>query len=276
MNKYLEFSQIIFNPWVWFGSSVNLLGSLKAETKMNIVKMLLCALLCHLVCVEGIELELFLNSSDQTDFDVACCFERFEKLLTHGKIKQRSAVIVLPDGSDISDVEDISSGNLIQKNPWSLEIWQLKNQESLHSRFRTGQNNYILMETDENVNRFTEFRFQLSRNKIHSMTSLNVCIVKAIPNISRKNSIQAKRCCTIQNRSNIFTKPVIQLHAAGTVSAPFFHNDGDNGTWKGIDVSLITTLAEKLKLTLRIDVLGTNKLETLNSPQSAIGFLLNR
>lgn len=241
---------------------------------MKFVKIVLCAVFWHMLYVEGLKLELFLNPNPTEQSEFECCLDRFEDDLAKFKIKQKSVVVVLLNTGDGPQNEPTSTRNALRPNPWSIEVWQHQNylKSQLSGKpFPTGHN-YILIGTgltgEITEAQLTEFRSNLPRLS-------NVCIGKIISKNNR-NSKHPKRSsrCTILNVSDSQKKSAVSLHAAGMALVPFAYYDESKGEMKGIDVSLITTLAEKLELTLSLDVLETNKSE--NAHQSGIGFLNNR
>lgn len=232
------------------------------STKMNFVKIVLCTvLLWHLLYVEGVKFDLFSVPADQTELDVACCLDRFDKYREEGRIKQRSIVALLPDASDISRVEAEENSLL-----WSFEVWQSKNYRETYGSVST-EKNYILLETDEKG-----FSMNLSR-------SSNVCVVKIIQCNIWNNSIRAEHPserCMISNRADIRKERMTSLQAAGAASFPFAYYDTAKGKLKGIDISLTTTLAEKLELPLSVNMLNINTSEALNAPHSPLEFSYDR
>lgn len=115
---------------------------------MKFVNIFSCAFLIQLA--GAINLELFPHSSGQIHYDLACCFNRFERILRKREVEHRSVAIFLPesDSSGNSQLKNILIPKSLPKYPWSVEIWQLKKCLKNHECRRSIQfkNNYIFVQ----------------------------------------------------------------------------------------------------------------------------------
>lgn len=222
-------------------------------------------------------MDVLLNSTDQAETDITCCFELFEDVLTDQQLKHRSVVVLMPDTSD-THVENIFVENSRRKYPWSVEIWQSETYKWPLSN--ANQNNYILVQGDkrgQTTEAFFEKSFSM-KNKNNLMHLSSICAVKTVR--IRRNSTRVKhRCdqCSMLNVSSLadMRKESTTLHAMGIASVPFAYYDGRRGYLKGVDISVVKTVAEKLNASLFVHVFVANETEYLNI-QSAIDPLVNR
>lgn len=237
---------------------------------MYFVKLFVCAALLQLA--SGINWELFVNSSEQIDYDFACCFERFERSLTKRKIKQRSAIIFLPElNINIDSQLKDALYSISRKNHWSIGIWHTKKclETAECRRSMESENNYIFVENDDRTTKvqFEFFRsFFWPKNRNNSATPPNVCNVKRISNGFRENPIRTlkdsdeKHCSLLNtdlhnNFGFVNVRELKTLHVAGIASSPFVYYDAASGNLNGFDVSLITTVAKGLRMPFTINVI---------------------
>lgn len=248
---------------------------------MYFLKLFFCIFLIKFV--EGINSKLFLGSVDQTESSVARCLDLFEENLTKQELKCRSVVILMPDASDDFEVDKIFVESSTRKNLWSVEIWQSTQYGNTHKWFRLNahQNKYILIQNDtdedQTTKAFIEKQFS-TKNKNELMSSPSICIVKTVRN--RNNSIGVKHTdsrCSLFKVSNVADNRLEStgIHVAGFTSSPFAYYDAVKDKLKGIDISLVTTVAVKLKLSMFVHLIGADKSESSNT-QSAVDVLVNR
>lgn len=192
-----------------------------------------------------IDMELFMDSSRQTESNIGCCFDRFEELFRQRKINQRSAVILLPDSSDNSQVENVFVKNSGRKNPWLLQIWYSKMFPNIPELFPENLLSVLVQIKDD------------------SNSSSKICVVKF-----SRNGFRPEELCSLINIPNASDAVVSQkskksLHAAAIATFPFTYYDASSGNLKGFDVSLIETLAAKLELPFYVNLIGGKKSDSL-------------
>lgn len=223
--------------------------------KMNLVKLFLCVFLIHFA--RGLDSELFFNSIDETETNIACCFDIFEKLSVDDSFERRSAVILLPDASNTVQVEKVFIENSRRKIPWSFEVWQWKNHPKT---IAPGKTNYIFLQSDQMTNeQFEKIISQLSRYKPDLASSLRICIVESLQKTIRKESGED---CSLTIVSNSRDGNIWKRKTAS--SDPFAYFDANNGNPWGIEVSLIKTVAEKLQFSMIINVNDSHRSNTSN------------
>lgn len=228
---------------------------------MNFVKLFLCAFIMQFA--QGLDLDLFLNLSDQTVSNVACCSNRFEEVSMERNSGQRSTIILLPDASDSVEVEEVLKRNSQRKNPGLLEVWQWKNYPK-NRLFADVKTNYILFQSDEGDQMsndvFGKITSQLPKNQTDFKESSRICIFKKYRNKDRKDSDED---CSVMNftESSVgsnWKKGKVSLHVEGITSHPFAYFDANDGKPKGIDISLMKTLAEKLQVSTLINFIDAH------------------
>lgn len=210
----------------------------------------------------GIDLEKYTISNDETQSDIACCIDLFDKDPTPER-KHTSVVILMPVGG-VAPVNNIFMENSRRKNWWPVEIWQTTPE---WFPFDSHQNKYILVQSDEGVEMANAFyeKFHSSTKKNDLRHSSSICIVKT----ARGHQ------CSLYNIPGLtaISKELSALNAMGVATTPFAYHYA--GNLKGIDISLITTVSQRLKLPLFNHVIGANKSESL-STQSISGLPVNR
>lgn len=241
--------------------------------KMSIVKIFLCAFLFRLV--NGLEVDLFLNSSNHVDIDFTCCFDRFTRIGEQSSVEQKSALILLPDANTNFRLEQTFVQNSPRINEWSLEFWDL-NECSVTKQCTSSiatNNNFIFIENDESdhARDFEKFLSLVPKNKNRFLSSLLICIVKNARRKCRGNSTGLEPLdggyCTLANVTNPSPADIARkssaphpLRVARFSSVPFAYYDKTKGHLKGIEVSLLKTVAGKLKMPM--EVLEINGSET--------------
>lgn len=224
--------------------------------KMYFVKFLLCAFLIELA--QCISLEVFGNSTDPTEFSPTCCFDLFEK--EERDFKHRSVVILLPDASSDFQVESSFVENSRWKNPWSVKVWQLEKYWIAHDAFpsRANENRYILFsdQTENETAKAFIGNFCSSKHINDWRSSSSICISNGA---TGSNAVQVRhgRCSLVD--ISCAKKHSNRLSVAGVESAPFAYYDTGRGNWKGIDISLITTVAKKLVKPMFVQVLTASE-----------------
>lgn len=188
-----------------------------------------------------------MNLTVRTEFSAACCFDLFEE--QERALRRRSVVILIPDPSSDFQVQNDFVENSRWKNPWSVEIWQSKKYWNAHDWVRSSahENEYILVqgnEGNETTRAFIE-KFYSSKHMNDGRSSPTICILNIETDSNAVQVKTAERQCSLFDSSSVSwnSNP---LHVAGVESAPFAYYDVGRGVWKGIDISLITTVAAKL------------------------------
>lgn len=247
---------------------------------MSTLKILLCAFLLRLV--NGLEVNLFLNSNDHVNPNFTCCFDRFAEVREHRSVEQKSVLIFLPNEITDFRLDQAFVRNSPKINEWSVEFWDLNKCSIIKQCISSiaTKNHFIFIENDESDHaargQFDKFHSILPKNKNRFLSSSNICVVKKAQKEFRANWTGVEPSddviCTLANVTNSNPADTVKkalipplLRVAQFDSVPFAYKDKTKGHLKGIEMSLLKTVAEKLKMPMEVLVIDGSKTNKWNT-----------
>lgn len=226
---------------------------------MGILNYFLCIGLVHLA--RGYDVKLFFGSSEKGKLDISCCLEHFERLPVNLSTGQCSVVLLLPDQMSSYQIDSVYMEETRRVGLCSVQIWQARKYLLIQRGYTSTplNNKYIIFE--ESPVKDAQTVAMLSNNRSDFDTLSRVCIVRNMSRVGPFHRNRADPGCSLMTSNAV---PVLKrssdaLRVAGTASRPSVYFDAKNGSLKGVEVSLIKTIAEKLQLPLLVNVIDSSK-----------------